>query len=376
MFSFMTEPERFQTNSMASADARPRLAKLDYIRCLAILLVVFCHCNERLFGKIPAPQLRITLSYSFFFALGRMGVPLFLFLTGSLVLSKLVKGKDDVASFYRRKLFPLAVSAVLCTAFYYVRSIFILEQPFDFSQALRVLLLLENCPCAVLWYLPMIIGIYIALPFVAVAFRKFSFRSFSLPLGILLVVQFVLPFISNLSVVSGFSPIPGNSALDISFLGGAYGFYIIFGYFVQSGAFDISNNSRVILAAGVSSYLFLAVMLFISTVFRRGYAIWYSDLPLLIASCSLYLLLFNFLRLNHCHVIELVSRASFGIYLVHYAVIDLFQSPFIAMSQMGALGYSASVSILSAIVFVATFLFILAVNKVSPKIAELLFLYK
>jgi|GEM_PF-3614969 len=117
-------------------------------------------------------------------------------------------------------------------------------------------------------------------------------------------------------------------------------------------------------------------MLFISTVYRRGYAIWYSDLPLLIASCCLYLLLFDFLRLNRCHVIELVSRASFGIYLVHYAVIDLFQSPFIAMSQMGALGYSASVSILSAIVFGATFLLVLAVNKVSPKIAELLFLYK
>lgn len=61
---------------------------------------------------------------------------------------------------------------------------------------------------------------------------------------------------------------------------------------------------------------------------------------------------------------------------MHYAVIDLFQSPFIAMSQMGALGYSASVSILSAIVFGATFLLVLAVNKVSPKIAELLFLYK
>ena len=117
-------------------------------------------------------------------------------------------------------------------------------------------------------------------------------------------------------------------------------------------------------------------MLFISTAYRRGYVLWYSDLLLLIASCCLYLLLFNYLRLKRCHVIELISRASFGIYLVHYALIDLFQSPFIAMSQMGALGYSASVSILSAIVFGATFLLILAVNKVSPKIAELLFLYK
>lgn len=75
-------------------------------------------------------------------------------------------------------------------------------------------------------------------------------------------------------------------------------------------------------------------------------------------------------------MIELVSRASFGIYLVHYAVIDLFQSPFFVMSQMGALGYFASVSILSAIVFGATFLLILIINKVSPKIGGLLFLYK
>lgn len=90
----------------------------------------------------------------------------------------------------------------------------------------------------------MIIGIYIALPFVAVVFRNFSFRSFSLPLGVLLIVQFVLPFISNISVVFGFSPIAGNSALDISFFGGAYGLYIVFGYFVQSGAFDVRCKSE------------------------------------------------------------------------------------------------------------------------------------
>lgn len=372
----MTVPDHFQTNSMASTAAHSRLAKLDYIRCLAILLVVICHCNERLFGKIQAPQLRITLSYSFFFALGRIGVPLFLFLTGSLVLSKLVKGNDDVASFYKRKLLPLVVSAALCTAFYYVRSILILDQPFDIFQAFRILLLLENCPRAVLWYLPMIIGIYIALPFVAVVFRNFTFRFFSLPLGVLLLVQFVLPFVSNISVVFGFSPIAGNSALDISFLGGAYGLYIVFGYFVQSGAFDVRCKSRIVLVIGAVSYFLLVAMLFISSVCQRGYVLWYSDLLLLIASCCLYLILFNYLRLNRCHGIELVSRASFGIYLVHYAVIDLFQSPFFVMSQMGALGYFASVSILSAIVFGTTFLLILIINKVSPKIGGLLFLYK
>lgn len=369
-------------NTLSDCDAmlkhveNSRLTKLDYIRFLAILLVVLCHCSERLYGTILAPGLGTTLSYSFFFALGRMGVPLFLFLTGGLVLSKLVKGNDDVASFYRRKLLPLVVSAVLCTAFYYARSILVLEQPFDFIQALRVLLLLENCPCAVLWYLPMIIGIYIALPFVAVVFRKLPFRSFSLPLGILLVTQFILPFISNIALVFGFSPIAGNAALDLSFLGGTYGLYIVFGYFVQRGVFDTCNNSKGILAVGATSYLFLAIMLFISSVYQRGYALWYSDLLLLIASCCLYLLLFSYLRLNRCYVVELISRASFGVYLVHFALIDLFQTPFIAMSQMGALGYFAAVSSLSAIVFGATFLLILVVNKVSPKIAGLLFLYK
>lgn len=162
---------------------------------------------------------------------------------------------------------PLVVSAVFCTAFYYARSILVLDQPFDFLQALRVLLLLENCPRAVLWYLPMIIGAYIALPFVAVVFRKFLFRSFALPLGILLFVQFILPFISNVAMVLGFSPIAGNTALDTSFLGGAYGLYIVFGYFVMSGGFDARGKSRIVSAIGAVSYFLIVAMLFISSVY-------------------------------------------------------------------------------------------------------------
>lgn len=107
----------------------------------------------------------------------------------------------------------------------------ILGQPFDFLQAVRILLLLENCPCAVLWYLPMIIGIYMALPFVATVIRRFSQSCFYLPLGILFVTQFVLPFISSVSVVFGYSPISGNTALDISFLGGTYGVYVVLGFY-------------------------------------------------------------------------------------------------------------------------------------------------
>lgn len=71
-----------------------------------------------------------------------------------------------------------------------------------------------------------------ALPFVATVIRRFSQSCFYLPLGILFVTQFVLPFISSVSVVFGYSPISGNTALDISFLGGAYGVYVVLGFYL------------------------------------------------------------------------------------------------------------------------------------------------
>lgn len=53
------------------------------------------------------------MDHSALFALGRLGVPLYLFLTGSLVLSKLVDTNDDAVAFYKRKLLPLATASLL-----------------------------------------------------------------------------------------------------------------------------------------------------------------------------------------------------------------------------------------------------------------------
>lgn len=63
------------------------------------------------------------------------------------------------------------------------------------------------------------------------------------------------------------SPIAGNTALDTSFLGGAYGLYIVFGYFVMSGGFDARGKSRIVSAIGAVSYFLIVAMLFISSVY-------------------------------------------------------------------------------------------------------------
>lgn len=57
------------------------------------------------------------MAHSALFALGRFGVPLFLYLTGRLVLSKLVDTNDDAFAFYKRKLLPLVTASFLCTAY-------------------------------------------------------------------------------------------------------------------------------------------------------------------------------------------------------------------------------------------------------------------
>lgn len=362
--------------SANSGNCCSRIIQLDYIRCLAILFVVICHCSERLFGSIDVPRFGIVMAHSALFALGRLGVPLFLFLTGSLVLSKLVDTNDDAVAFYKRKLLPLATASLLCTALYYFRAVVILGQPFDFLQAVRILLLLENCPCAVLWYLPMIIGIYMALPFVATVCRRFSQSCFYLPLGILFVTQFVLPFISSVSVVFGYPPISGNTALDISFLGGTYGVYVVLGFYLQRNIGDIHYNPRRLFSVGIISFISLIGMQWISLVHHRGYSIWYSDLLVLIASFCLYIGLLKCPKFSNFRVIELISKASFGIYLVHFAIIDLFELPFSLLARQGILMYLSAALLLTAVVFAASFGLIQLTGKISPRLARLLYLFK
>lgn len=99
-------------SSEHSIDVSKRVPLYDVLRIIAILFVVLCHCSEYVY--LP----HNSLPYSVLHFLGRLGVPLFFFLTGALVMSKEFDSRQTVKRFYSHNLLGLVTTAEVWIAIY------------------------------------------------------------------------------------------------------------------------------------------------------------------------------------------------------------------------------------------------------------------
>ena len=150
----------------ARIKAMKRIAALDLVRTVAIGSVVFCHAIE-LFLPADVPEMLAShpLAYIIYIAsllLGRVGVPLFLFLTGYLLLSR-DYSRGGVNKFYRQHLLPL----LICWEIWVLILNFFLacwSGEVDLGLYVRNALFLEEVHIGMAWFMPMILGMYLFLP--------------------------------------------------------------------------------------------------------------------------------------------------------------------------------------------------------------------
>lgn len=139
-----------------------RIVKLDIARTFAILCVVLCHCSEMIYTQqsVKAAELGISSRIFMFgtFTIGRLGVPIFLYLSGILLLKKTIDSDEDIFKFYKNNLFPLFVVNEIWVILYKLYGVFVLNEKFIFGDLIRELLLLKNSTMVNMWYMPMIIG--------------------------------------------------------------------------------------------------------------------------------------------------------------------------------------------------------------------------
>lgn len=83
-----------------------RIIYLDIARTFAIILVVLCHSVTLIYKMNLQEWNLISLNAKIFktiiFTLGRMGVPLFLFLTGYLLLNRKYDNDADIKNFIKK----------------------------------------------------------------------------------------------------------------------------------------------------------------------------------------------------------------------------------------------------------------------------------
>lgn len=314
-----------QDESLSRVESK-RIGYLDIVRTCAIALIVLCHAVELIYQlditiwQSLSTQSRIFKTVAF--TMGRLGVPLFLFITGALILNKNINNDDDCKKFYIKNLVPLILTTEIWIVIYDVFLSIYNKQQLDFVRLLKNMCFLEPVIMQSIWYMPMIIGLYIAMPFVNKIIKGFSTKVLKIPMLLAFISFFILPTVNIL--LEGFNiDINFANVMDMSFLGGVYGFYVIVGYFIHNKKL---KNIKIIYLVITAIISFGLTVLMQIILWNRSviYEVWYQSAFLFISSVCLFEL---FTRLNTekinkkiMNIFTYISKISLAIYFLHIIV--------------------------------------------------------
>ena len=295
-----------------------RVEWIDLVRAIAILTVLYIHATDGIYIISSDAILNYTtFSRIFNFAslfIGRIGVPFFLMITGYLLLDRSYND-ERIRKFWEKNCKGLIIVTVIWAAIYALSLQFITvgSGQVNFSEA-------GNLFFSHMWYMPMIIGMYLSMPFVSSALKHFSPQTINQAAIVFALLAFLLPFITTVLDMQGIHNVTIQYCLGFS--GGVYGIYILLGYLVKKDLFKKYASSKLWLLAIVS---FLICLVFQYYAFTKGYDffLWYEFPFILTGSFALFELCSRMGKVRAYPLVSFLSKYSFAVFLVH----NLFRLP-------------------------------------------------
>ena len=345
---------------------------IDLLRVFAIVGVVLCHCTENIyhFKMDDIVQLSSQSRMFFFtsFCLGRLSVPLFLLISGMLLLAKQYD-REGITRFYKRNWLQLVICSIIWCAIYELNEIFYFHASITPLQFIEGLFFIREIRMPQGWYLPMILGAYLLVPFVASLFGKYNTKVVVVPLLVLSIYAFCYtPFNiiqrihdpkTNLKLMFTM----GSSAI-------AYMLYMVYGQIVRRGYLKrIRTFIIVILSIGS----FVSLVLFQEWVYQGNYAynVWYDNILVLITAVCVFETFSRIRKIPLYQFVKFISKYSFSIYLVHYLVLWRILEKIISLS----LSKPLTVIMLTVSTLVISFIISYIISKI-PKVGNFILYIK
>ena len=302
--------------------SKTRVEWIDFVRAIAILTVLYIHATDGIFIISSDAILNYTIySRIFDFAslfIGRIGVPFFLMITGYLLLDR-TYNDERVRKFWQKNCKGLIIITIIWAAIYAVSLQFVTVSSVhvNFSEA-------GNLFFSHMWYMPMIIGMYLSMPFVSSALSHFDPKTIYQATIVFTLLAFLLPFVTTVLAMHGIENV--NIQYCLGFSGGVYGIYIILGYLVKKNLFKKYSSSKLAVLAIVS---FLICVLFQYYAFVKGYDffLWYEFPFILTGSFALFELCSRMETVRAYPIVTFLAKYSFAVFLVH----NLFRLPLLPL---------------------------------------------
>ena len=256
---------------------------------------------------------------------GRCGVPLFLFLTGYLVLSKQFNTAEDIKKFYKTHVLPLIITCSIWGIIYYITGLIVYKRPCSIIRLLLELLFFNNYEGSQFWYIPCIVGIYIFIPFVSMTIRNIDKKFMIIPLLSLIYISIPATLDPILSAIK--SQYQLYSIADLSWSGGQYGILVLIGYLISQTGIN-KNIRKWAIVTGIISFSFALWEENFCFTHLYAYDIWYINIAIICVSISIFIIILSNNKIKSNKIITWISKNSFGIYLVHNLFRDYFSMLF------------------------------------------------
>lgn len=293
---------------------RGRIVSFDVIRLIAISCVVLCHSVETVYKTD-----HFSFGYGVAHYLGRLGVPLFLFLTGALIINKEFDS-GSIKRFFSHNWLGLVITSEVWILIYWLYNS-LRASAFDLDKLMCLATFQEKLNQTFWWYVPTILSIYVVLPFIAKAVKGCKTRDLLVPITFCLAFSFALPTINQILECQGGDVEPIKTTLKPFYAGGEYVTYIILGYLVLRRR-CLGEIKPCVLVCGLAGFTVASIA---AASTEEG--IWYNSLWLLGASvCGIELIrrLFDQLEIKELPgTLTLVSKGAFGIFMVHMLVMKV-----------------------------------------------------
>lgn len=217
------------------------------------------------------------------------------------------------------------------------------------------------------WYMPMILGVYLFLPYVGIALKHIKARVLVLLLTILYVYLFVVPTLSQITILYNKSAI--TNQLDLSYGGSYYAFYMLIGYCINHFHHDqLSKRIRFL------SFFLCLLLLVITVVFEiysynqaKIYNVWYDFMTLPVISMFIFLLFEKVNLIVNKKLLVKISDCSFGVFLIHFPILVVLTDTLLPYQQNFFF-----LLVLTSLVYVLSLAIVLLINR-NKKIGILLF---
>ena len=245
----------------------------------------------------------------------RCCVPLFVMLTGALML-----GKQYVLSNYlKKRASKIILPFIFWSTIYVLWDLFFKADLTMINFIKKLMPELLNGASYHLWYVYMIIGLYLFIPILSKAISLCSIKE----LEYFLIIWVISILLFNQPVIRNYS-----TAINISNFSGYVG-YLVLGHYLSVKQFSeiklLKLFSILLLAIGTC---FTAVATYNITALKGEFDSSYYDyltVNVLLASIGIFLLIKNS-TINYFNLtINFICKYSFGIYLVHVLVLSLLR---------------------------------------------------